>query len=187
MFMEEINIKSIKLFVSGLLLLICFFIVNTVYPYSFFSFGKVITYNADNSIVQDYNKVLSNLKMHFETNNNKDLNKTEYILDMFKQKWLVSENEVKIRYHDLDKMLNEVKKSRDILIEYALLGNYSEIEKDFLKKSIEQCFFVEENIYQLKNSKHYTRAAIKRQLHNLHINFANILDSYSTFFYEYVK
>lgn len=165
--------------------LVCFIAANWVFPYSYFSLKKEITYKADSSLVQNYNQDVDNLKENMDSTVNENLTKdnTSYILDMVVQDWLIKNNS-KIAYKDLDSILIEVRKGRVQLIDLAFNKNYSQEAELYLKTSIAQCLALEESLIQLMNSKQLTRAALNRQIHNLHIDFSNFTDNFNLFINE---
>lgn len=83
--------KTLKFYII-IILLMSFSIVAWFYPYSFLSVQKMITYNADNLVIQKYIKELDELREINEKNPWEDLikNRTTYVLQMYEQNWLTS-------------------------------------------------------------------------------------------------
>ncbi|MFE7151684.1 hypothetical protein, partial [Heyndrickxia sporothermodurans] len=184
-------VKKKGLWISSLI--VCFivlflFCINWYFPYSPFSFSKSVFYNADNIVVKEYKKELNDFKAIYNSEKKNTLtdDRTQYILPMFEQQWLVSGKPVKMKVSDqLHTMLNEVKETKDILIELAFREKYSLETKEYLKIALLTCLSLENEIVELKNSKFHSRSTLNRQIHNLHMSFIRCFDMYATFYKEY--
>lgn len=161
------------------------------YPYSSISIKKSISFNADNIVVKEYLKDLNEFKKNYNMNRqNKDditTDRTQYILQMYEQNWLISERPVKMEYQDLDTILIEVKETRRNLMDLAFKENYSEFTKDYLKYTIENCLAIEESIMELKNSQTHSRKTLNIQYRNLQNDFRSNFGIFDTFYREYQK
>ncbi|QQZ09076.1 hypothetical protein [Heyndrickxia vini] len=167
------------------LFLIC---INWYFPYSPISFTKSISYDADNIVVKAYKKELNDFKNIYNSKKKNTLtdDRTQYVLPMFEQQWLVSGKPVKIKESDqLNTMLNEVKETKDILIELAFREKYSQETKEYLKMALVTCLSLENEIVELKNSKFHSRSTLNRQIRNLHMSFIRSFDMFTTFYKEY--
>ncbi|PGS46519.1 hypothetical protein [Bacillus sp. AFS041924] len=173
------------LFVKFLGVILIFIILVTwFYPYSFFSFNKSITYDEDNLVIKDYLKEIDDFKKYYNSQTKEDLtnNRTQFILQMYEQDWLISKKPIKIKYQDLDKILLEVKESRQIMMDLAFQETYSKDSKEFLKYAIESCITIENSIEELKHSKYHSRKTINRQFRNIHRSIIGNFDLFVTFY-----
>lgn len=161
------------------------------YPYSSFSIKKSISFNADNIVVKDYLKDLNDFKKIYNMNKqNKDditNDRTQYILQMYEQNWLISKKPVRMEYQDLDTILIEVKETRRNLMDLAFKETYSEFTKSYLKYTIEDCLEIEESIMKLKTSQTHSRKTLNLQYRNLQNDFKSNLDIFVSFYREYQK
>jgi len=160
-----------------------------LYPYSFLSVQKMVSFTSDELVVQEYNENLNDFRGIHEENAREDLvnYRTESILQMYNQNWLTNEETVQIHYQDIDTMLNEVKNARSFLLELAFLEGYSQAAKEYLKLNIQQCIAIEEAIIALKNSTFSSKTALNLQLKNLQGAFEITLDTYVSFYQDYLS
>lgn len=161
------------------------------YPYSSFSITKAISYNAGNIEVKEYRKDLNNFKKIYDNNRkSKDdltIDRTQYILQMYEQEWLLNKGPVKMQYEDLDLILIDTKNARENLMDLVFREDYSIYTKDYLRFTIEHCLAIEESIQRLKNSKAHSRKTLNRQYSNLQEDFRSNFDNFVSFYMEYQK
>jgi len=160
-----------------------------LYPYSFLSVQKAVSFTSDEFVVQAYNEDLNDFRRIHEENNREDFvnYRTEWIIQMYDQGWLTIEEDTKIHYQELDVMLNEVKNARYFMLELAFLEGYSQEAKEYLKLNIQQCIAIEEAIVELKNARFSSRTALNRQFKNLQSAFTITLDIYVSFYKDYLS
>ena len=125
----KIKGKKIRWVIVGILSIILIFttVITWIYPFSILSVKKSYTYQSEEVLYdgKSYPEIMSEFKESF----NKDLqadseneypnltiNFTQYILPVFEQDWLISNNTVSIDRVTLDKMFVDVKRGREVLL-----------------------------------------------------------------------
>ncbi|KXH78357.1 hypothetical protein AU377_13265 [Sporosarcina sp. HYO08] len=181
------NKKGLNIFLF-VILVICFFTIAWLYPYSLFSIQKSFTYHPDHIVVQEYTKDLNEFKKIHEESLRDDLvsSRTAGVLTMYEQDWFMSDKKIKIHFQDLDVILTEVRNTRNTLLELALNEGYSQEAKEYLKMNIQQLVAIEERIVGLMNSKHHSRSTLILQFKNLQQAFMESLDIYVSFYKDYL-
>lgn len=178
-----------KKIVSILSILLCAYLgMAWVYPYSFFSIQKDVSFHSDEMVVQTYNHELHEFRKIHEGNSRKDLvnERTDYIIQLYEQNWLTSEKNVTIYHYDLDTMLNQVKNTRYWLLELAFVDGYTQEAKEYLKLNIEQCMALEAKIMAMQNATFDSKTELNKQLKNLQNQFKFSLNVYTSFYKEYL-
>lgn len=182
------KLNGLTLFIGGVGLIVILYIsMSWFYPYSELSLNKSITYDADPYLVEDYVQQLNDLTKDYESVSSDDLthNNLQYLLPMYNQEWLVSEEPVKMNEEDIDQMAFEVKEARNLLLSLAFEETYSPNAKAQLKNSIENSLAIEESVYELRDSHSLSREMVQTQYHNLHGMFENSLRMLVTFYERY--
>ncbi|MFC9542139.1 hypothetical protein ACFTQ7_20015 [Lysinibacillus sp. NPDC056959] len=163
------------------------------YPYSPFSVKKSYVYHPD-KVLDDgksYEAILSEFKESYQKDLNADIdnenpnltiNRTQYVLPIFEQDWLMSKDSIPFEAMKLDKMLLDVKQVREVLLELVVKEDYTSEERDYLVKNIKTLLSLEDSITQLKNDKYLSRRELKIQFHNLYVEFIHNFDLFVTFY-----
>ncbi|MFE6169653.1 hypothetical protein ACFVP8_17540 [Viridibacillus arvi] len=161
--------------------------VNWFYPYSFLSVQKTLSFDADNIVVEAYTEELNDFAKNYEFSPEFNLTteRTQYILQMYEQEWLISKKPVKLKMNDLEAIIMEVKETREILLELAFRETYSHETKDYLKASLKSCLDLEERIQYLQNSQNNSRSTLTRQFRNIQGEFISNFDLYTSFYESY--
>jgi hypothetical protein len=178
--------------ITRIILVIAFLLVisvNWFFPYSFLSLNKSVSYKPDSEVVRDYVKDLNHFKKILKNDKQDNVTsiRSQDILQVYEQKWFMSEKAVKMKYEDIDSILLEIKNVRQILMDLAFKETYSEVTKKYLQATIEQSMLIEENIIELKNSKGYSRSTINRQYYNLHVRHIDNFRMFTSFYEEFKK
>ncbi|MDP4549524.1 hypothetical protein Q9251_01355 [Alkalihalobacillus macyae] len=158
-----------------------------IYPYAGYSLNKSITYDADSYLVEDYVQQLNDLTNNYETVSNDDLthDQLQYLLQMYEQGWMMSDEPVKMNQDDIDQIAFEVKEARNLLLSLAFEETYLPNAKMELKHAIENNLAIEESVYELRDSQSHSRETLQTQYHNLHGMFENSLRMLVTFYERY--
>ncbi|MEQ6353710.1 hypothetical protein ABNX05_03705 [Lysinibacillus sp. M3] len=163
------------------------------YPYSSFSVKKSYAYHPDRVLYsgKSYEAILSEFKESYQKDLNADIdneypnltiNRTQYVLPIFEQDWLMSKDSIPFDAMKLDKMLLDVKQVREVLLELVVQVNYTSEERDYLVNNIKTLLSLEDNITQLKNDKYLSRQELKIQFHNLYVEYIHNFDLFVTFY-----
>ncbi len=171
--------KRIIIGVVGLFI-ISFVIMTWFYPYSFVSVYKSYAFKPDPIVVDQYVNDLEEFKSSYQedldeltTESNYDLtiDRTQYLLPLFEQDWLVSKVPVKMSIDDLGEILFEVKNARKILLELIANEDYTQEQRHYLVNSIESLLSLEEEIVDIKTGIAESRKTLRIQFNNLHGSF----------------
>ncbi|MFG6494951.1 hypothetical protein P8610_06295 [Fictibacillus sp. UD] len=162
--------------VCSVIILVLLLVSNWFYPFSSISLNKTLVYNADNIIVDDYQKELKQFKKDYEsetstTKNDPTFNRMPFILSVYEQPWLLSKGDTAISKDSLDRMLAEVRESREIILLLAFEENYNISTKSYLKMLLDQTLSLEEEIQTVQQSNMNTRKTLDRQFRNLHVHY----------------
>ncbi|PAV28604.1 hypothetical protein CIL05_15005 [Virgibacillus profundi] len=174
--------NTTKRIMTGFLVSIVIFILimTWFYPYSFFSVHKSYSYTPDPVIVDGYINDLTEFKSSYEkalegltTDKTIDLtiDRTQYVLPLFEQEWLISKDPVNMKKEDLSNILFEVKNTRNTLLNLVARGDYSSEQRQYLVDSIESLLLLEESIAEIKSGKAESRRTLKTQFHNVYGDF----------------
>lgn len=161
-------------------LIIVFIVVMTwFFPYSPFSVYKSYPYEPDEILFngKTYETILNEFKDSYEKELKADLeneysnltiDRTQYILPIFEQDWLMNNGSVAINKMKLGTMLMEVKQARELLLSLIIQVDYTSEERGYLVDLINHFYVIEENINELKKEDYISRRGINRQLDNLY-------------------
>jgi len=163
------------------------------YPYSPFSVKKSYAYHPDRVLYsgKSYEAILSEFKESYQKDLNADIdneypnltiNRTQYVLPIFEQDWLMSKDSIPFDALKLDKMLLDVKQVREVLLELVVQVDYTSEEKGYLVNNIKTLLSLEDRITQLKNENYLSRWELKIQFHNLYEEFMRNFDLFVTFY-----
>ncbi len=180
--------SGITLSLGGIGLIVLLYVsMSWIYPYARYSLNKSITYDADSYLVEDYVQQLNDLTNNYETLSSIDPthDQLQYLLPMYNQEWLISEEPIKMNEENIDQMAFEVKEARNLLLSLAFEEIYLPNAKAQLKSSIEDSLAIEESIYELRDSESHSRETLQTQYHNLHGMFENSLRMLVTFYERY--
>ncbi|WP_026907258.1 hypothetical protein [Paucisalibacillus globulus] len=167
-------------------------IMTWCYPYSNFSIYKSYAYTPDPMMVDGYIKDLDEFKALFEEeleqNYSKDgimdytIDRTQYVLPLFEQDWIVSKDTVKFDMDDLDIILFETRNVRQTLLDLIVREDYTSEQRQYLVDSIGSLLILEESIIEIQTGKAKSRSTLNRQLHNLHGDFMTNFILYEIFY-----
>lgn len=183
------GVKKFIIWIGAMIILLAG--VNWQYPFSPFSITKTVTYQADPIFLDEYKQDLEEFKAFYQRQSivwdpmDVTTNWTQYILQMYEQPWLLDKKTSRVKYEDLDQILMELETVRGTLIDLIFREEYKQDTKMYLKMTLEDILYLEESVEILIDSKFNLRSDLKRQLHNLHIDFDSNLDAFSTFYREY--
>ncbi|OZM57593.1 hypothetical protein CIB95_04275 [Lottiidibacillus patelloidae] len=155
-----------------------------VFPFSFLSFNKSYTYEADAVIVEIHNTNLKQLKRNEIRFIKEGLTKEriQYILQTFEQEWLTSRDAVKFTNSDTESILNNVKETRNILLDIGLHPDFPAKGGEQLKDLINSLQVLEDEIDNLHNSKSsLSIKTLNLSFQNLHKSFTSTLTNFETF------
>lgn len=184
--------KTKKIFISLIGLFIIFILVMTwFYPFSMFSIYKNYPFTPDPVVVDQYVRDLNEFKISYEKKLEEStaekyidltIDRTQYLLPLFEQDWLVSKEPVKISMDDLSSILFEVKNIRNSLFELLAKEDYPEEQRQYLVNSIKSILRLEEDIVDIKTGKAESRKTLRIQFGNLHTSFINNFMMFEIFY-----
>ena len=163
------------------------------YPYSPFSVKKSYVYHPDKVLYssKSYEAILSEFRESYQKDLNADIdneypnltiNRTQYVLPIFEQDWLMSKDSIPFDAMKLDKMFLDVKQVREVLLELVVQVDYTSEERDYLVNNIKTLLSLEDSITQLKNENYMSRQELKNQFHNLYVQYIHNFDIFVTFY-----
>jgi hypothetical protein len=181
-----------KFIITILACLIIFIFLSWRYPYAPISIKNSVGYNADNIVVDQYQKKLERFKEVYDltlpsAENDPTINRIQFILPMFEQPWLLKKGDTDISKDELDRMLFEVKEARKVILLLPFEENYSMSTKSYLKMLVDQTLSLEEEIHELQHSTNHSRKTLDRQLRNLHVSFISNFQLLVTFYEVYME
>ncbi|TKD72343.1 hypothetical protein [Pseudalkalibacillus hwajinpoensis] len=185
---SKLNITTLFGIGIGIGIIVLLYVgISWFYPYSELSFNKSLTYHADPYLVEDYVQQLNDLTNNYESVSNDDMtyDRLQYILQMYDQEWMMSEEPVEINQDDINQIAFEVKEARNLLLSLAFEETYLPNAKMELKHAIENFLAIEESVYELRDSDSYSRDTLQIQYHNLHVMFENSMRMLITFYDRY--
>ncbi|MYL45640.1 hypothetical protein GLV94_08275 [Virgibacillus halodenitrificans] len=179
------------------LILIYLSVMTWYYPLSSFSIHKSYKYKPGKILYNDktYGEIVNAFKKTYEKelvkefeSKGRDLDltvvKTEYILPLFKQEWLLGTNSVTIKPDKLENMLFEVQHGRDIMLQLLADENYTKEQGNYLLASIKNLLHIEDSIRNIRDEKFITRKELKNSIRNLRGDFRDGFRFYVNPFYE---
>lgn len=164
-----------------------------IYPFSPLSINKSYDYQQKKVLHngKTYNEIVNDFKESYENDLNADsvkdttnltIDRTQYILPMFEQEWLISKDAVSIDSLKLDTILSEVKSAREVMFSLLEQVDYSSEHRGYLIKIIKSLLLLEESIVDLKDEKFATRSELNRRLKNLSNDFSFNFSLYTSFY-----
>ena len=180
---------------SGAFIVLVIAFISWYYPLSPFSIHQSFTYepSSETHNGKTYEEEIDNFKAAYEKDLNKDLesdkhnptiNRTQFILPIFEQEWLIGTDSKTINKDKLDRMLLDVQQVRNTLLNLVSEGDYSREERVYLVDSLNHFLNLEESIRFIKNGKYFSRSDLQRMLGNLQGNFRAGFNNYTTVFYD---
>ena len=118
---------------------------------------------------------------------NLTIDRTQYILPIFDQDWLVSTEPVPMDKNKLDQMLHDVTQSRNTLLMLVAQGDYTGEERGYLVDIINSIIGLEDEIRYVKDRRVFSRLELNTLFDNLRDSFRFNFDIFVTTFYERVK
>ncbi|MEH7351361.1 hypothetical protein [Gottfriedia acidiceleris] len=174
--------KTLKIILFvGLGILMFFLGVTWLYPYSFFSINKTVTFEPYLNGVKHYRKDIQVIKNTYQSND-----QIQPIFAMYEQKWLIREKKTQLKYDDIDMILKKVKLGRESLTQLDLesIQPNEKEDKDIL---IRECLTFEKDIKEIKNSRNYSRMKIIKQYSDLNAGFDTSIKVFGDFYKNYVR
>lgn len=184
--------KPKNILIGSFAFLIVFFAFFTiVYPYSIFSLHKSFTFETPWGKSNGY--TYSELLQKFETSYKKDLEawydsdledrnlvvlNTQYILDIFKQEWLLDDSVTKIDEDALYAARGKLQSARSTMFDFLIQLDLTYDQKQTLRYLLSTAAHQIDEIDALLDNPFYTRTTLKRV-------FGNLEESYTVFFSMY--
>lgn len=176
-----------------LFIIIFISIITWFYPYSTLSVSKSYTFQPNKVLIngKSYNEILSDFKEAYEKDYNDDLEntypnltilRTQYVIPVFEQDWLISKDSVSIDIKKLDTMLSDVKGVREVLLNLVAQAEYNSEQRYYLINIIRNFLLMEESITELKNDSYVTRSELKRRFSNLYNEFITVSRLFISFY-----
>lgn len=167
----------------GLIVVLCLVAIKWIFPFSFLSVYKSVTFKQDLVYIKNYQNELQEFKKDHEQIEVWDRIRahTEYVLDFYEMDLMAAEK-VKITKRDLNEMLDQVKNIRNTLIHISFSEELSEESRMYLEQSIYECFFIEDSIREMLKPNMYTWFQVKTLIGNLQGRLGMGLDIYSHFY-----
>lgn len=180
---------------SGVIIVLVIAFISWYYPLSLFSIHQSFTYHpgSETHNGKTYEEEIGefkaayekDLKKYLESDNyNPTVNRTQFILPIFEQEWLIGTDSKTIDKEELDRMLFDVQQARNTLLDLVSEGDYSKEERVYLVDSIKNFLNLEESIRLIRNGKYFSRSDLQRMIGNLHGDFWASFDYYTTVFYD---
>lgn len=188
--MDSKRNMKIGVMTAGIFIILILAFMSWYYPLSPYSIHKSITYHpsADNT----YEKEVSEFKLSYEQDlknylesesYNPTVNRTQFILPVFEQEWLISTDPQAINRDRLDRMLFEIEQTRNTLIDFVSEEGFSKEAKVHMVDNIKYFLNLEESIRFIRDGKYFTRNEFQRLLSNLHGDFWQGFTHYTDNFY----
>lgn len=187
--------RRISLSIGGFSVLIVIFISVMTYqfPYSTFSVKNSYAYQPEKVLFngEKYEEILNEFKDTYEIDLKADLDseysnltidRTRYILPIFEQDWLISNNSVSFDKVKFDKIHYEVQKIREVLLNLVIQEDYTSEQRKYLVDIIRDLLSLEDTISELKNENYVSRSELNNRLDNLYSEFMNNFRSFVTFY-----
>ncbi|ARJ37501.1 hypothetical protein CSV71_15535 [Sporosarcina sp. P21c] len=180
---------------SGIFIILVIAFISWYYPLSLLSIDQSFAYSPDTETHngKTYEEEIGefkaayekDLKMDLESNNyNPTVNRTQFILPIFEQQWLIGMDSKTIDKDKLDRMLFDVQQARNTLLDLVSEGDYSREERVYLVDSINNFLKLEDSIRFIRTGTYFSRSDLHRLLGNLQAEFWAGFDYYTTVFYD---
>lgn len=174
------------------ILIVTFVLVMTwLFPFSPFSVNRNYNYQHKKILFNDknYEEILNEFKDDFEELNEDSAKKypnlteqTQYVLPIFEEEWLLSEDSVPINKVKLGTMLLEVQQVREAFLNLIAQEDYTSEDRGYIINIIRNLLSLEDSIRELQTENYMTRNELKRGLDNLYVeytgNFRFFVSSY---------
>ena len=180
---------------AGVCIVLVVAFISWYYPFSPFSIHQSSTYHPvpETHNSKTYEEEMGQFKAAYEKDLDKDVesdhhnptvNRTQFILPVFEQEWLIGTDSKTMDKDKLDRMLLDVQQARNTLLHLVSEGDYSREQRVHLVDSLNNFLNLEESIRFIKNGKYFSRSDLQRMLGNLQSNFRAGFDQYTTVFYD---
>ena len=180
---------------SGVFIVLVIAFISWYYPLSLFSIHQSFTYHpgSETHNGKTYEEEIGEFKAAYEKdlkkvlesdNYNPTVNRTQFILPIFEQEWLIGTDSKTIDKDKLDRMLFDVQQARNTLLDLVSEGDYSREERVYMVDSVKNFLNLEESIRFIRNGKYFSRSDLQRMLGNLQGDFWAGFDYYTTVFYD---
>lgn len=189
--MVNFRIKRFVISFVAIIIIILLF-MTWFYPFSNYSIYQSYNYKPDSVMVagylEDLNEFKTSLEKDLEHENQEDgyinftVDRTQYVLSLFEQDWLVSKEPVRISKRDIEDMLFKVENVRETLLDLIAREDYTVEQRDYLVSTIKNILYIEDQLHVLKEGKGTSRSSLRIQLHNLHGEFMGAFMMYSSFY-----
>src|SRR5690606_21410411 len=161
--MVNYRIKRFVISFIAIIIIIILF-MTSFYPFSNYSMYQSYNYKPDSVMVAGYLEELNEFKTSLEKdleheNQEKDgyinftVDRTQYILSLFDQDWLVSKEPVRISKRDIEDMLFKVGNVRETLLDLIAREDYTVEQRDYLVSTIKNILYIEDQLHVLKEGK----------------------------------
>lgn len=112
------------------------------------------------------------------------VNRTQFILPVFEQHWLIGTDSKTIDRDALYRMLHDVQQARNTLLQLVTEGDYSKEERVYLVDCIHHFLRLEESIKIIGDGTYFSRHELQRMIRNIHGDFWSTFTHYTTVFYD---
>lgn len=170
----------------GLIVIISLVLMTLIFPYSFFSVYKPISFKADTIFLKDYRNELNEFRNVNEQNESSGRVEyyTDFILNTYEMD-LMTADRVNVSKRDLNEMLDSIRSLRNLLLIMVFKEELSAESKKYLDQSLRWCLLIEENIVRIKSFPYYTRFQLITLFKNLQNDVQMSFDMYTHFYEEY--
>lgn len=166
-----------------------------VYPYSIFSLKKSFTFKTPWStsngytyserlerFVENYEKDLDSWYETEMENRNLVVVNTQYILDIFKQEWLLDDSITKIDELALEISRGKLQSTRSIMFDFLIQLDLTYDQKQMLHHMIMGIDHQVDEIDTLLDNPFYTRTVLKRVMGNIEQSYTVFFSIYRSFY-----
>ena len=180
---------------AGVCIVLVIAFLSWYYPLSPFSIHQSFTYHPGSQTHngKTYEEEVDQFKVVYAKDLAKDLesdnynptvNRTQFILPVFEQDWLLGRESKTIDKEKLDEILFDVQQARNTLLNLVSEGDFSREERVYLVDSLNNFLNLEESIRSIRNGNYFSRSDLQRMLGNLQGEFRASFDNYTTVFYD---
>lgn len=167
----------------GLIAVFCLAAVTWLFPFSFFSVYKSVTFKSDPIFIEDYqNEIEQFKKVHDREDRNKIKAHTNYLLDELYSSDLAIAKNVKVNRKNLDDALTTVRNMQTTLIRFSFDEELSEESREYLELSIYDSLHLQDDIRKIKGPNFYTRFELDKLIGNLQDRLKMSFDMYTHFY-----
>lgn len=138
-----------------------------------------------NEFKASYEKELKNeLESSNESAMDMTIIRTQYILPLFEQEWLVNTESTTMDKNKVDQMLQDVIGSRNTLLQLVAEEDYNDEQRMYVVDTINNFLRLEEEIKYVQDGGYFTRIELNILFNNLHNSFRDNFDFFTTVFYD---